>query len=821
MTATVHLSPETTASPAREETAPGVTRVTPANAVIAVATTAVGYYLGAWLALAFRYPSSVHSVLWPPNAVVLAALMLLPARLWWLALIAIFPAHLLILPAGWPWAAVLGLFVTNVSQAAIGAALVARLARGSASGASFMVAFVVGAVFLAPFLVSFADVGVFLLTGLVTDYWDAWRERFLSNAASIIIFVPPILAVARGWARGRFLPSKRLLETALLVACFAAIGALVIFATSIASSWRPLMLCALLPLLLWAAVRFEQLGASCALLGLVAVTMLGIAQWTDMPATPEEDILMLQAFFLLVSIPVLYLASMHSDLRQYVRAVDATTQRYRIASVAGSVGVWEWNPRTGEFLLDPQLKRLLGYEDREIANRVEAWMPHIHAEDRERVLGSANAYAAGETPTFEDEHRMRHKDGSTRWFLSRGAIVPSDTGEPARVFGTCIDVTERRRISDELRDLEILWSAVLSSLTDQIAIVDRSGAIVAVNDAWSRYARGEDMKGWFARASIGTNYLEVCRAAGRDAETVRVASGVSAVLDGSDDGFRLEYECSQPAGPSWFEFAAIPLKRSEGGAAISHRDITRRKQAEMEAERQRQEVTHLTRIGVLGHIWGALAHELNQPLTAILSNAEAGQRLVARQPVDLAELHACLSDIVEADQRAGEVIVRLRSLLKKGDGDFSALDPNAVVKDVLRLVHSDLVMRRVTTICRLTENLPALHGDRVQLQQLVLNLVVNACEAMSETPVSERILNITTDLGSNGMVRIGIGDSGHGVAEEVQYRLFEPFVTTKKQGLGLGLAICRSIATAHGGFLQVVDNRDRGCTFYVSLPSQR
>ena len=820
MTATVHFIPEAPASPARE-TGSGIAKVTPASAAIAVATTAVGYYLGAWLALAFRYPSSVHSVLWPPNAVVLAALMLLPVRLWWLALIAVFPAHLLILPAGWPWAAVLGLFATNVIQAALGAALVARLARDSTSDASFMVAFVVGAVFLSPFLVSFADVGVFFLTGLLTDYWNAWRERFLSNAASIIIFVPPILAVARGWHPGRSLPSKRLLEAALLVGCFVAIGALVIFATSMASSWRPLMLCALLPLLLWAAVRFEELGASCALLGLVAVTMLGIAQWTDMPSAPEEDILMLQAFFLLVSIPVLYLASMHGDLRRYVRAVDATTQRYRIASVAGSVGVWEWNPRTGEFLLDPQLKRLLGYEDREIANRVEAWMPHIHAEDRERVLRSVNAYAAGEAPTFEDEHRMRHKDGSTRWFLSRGAIVPSDTGEPARVFGTCIDVTERRRISDELRDLEILWSAVLSSLTDQIAIVDRSGTIVAVNDAWSRYARDDDMKEWFARTSIGTNYLEVCRGAGRGAETVRAASGISAALDGSDDGFRMEYECSQPAGPSWFEFSAIPLRRSEGGAVISHRDITRRKQAEMEAERQRQEVTHLTRIGVLGHIWGALSHELNQPLTAILANAEAGQRLMAREPVDLAELHACLDDIVEADQRAGEVIARLRSMLKKGDGDFSALDPNAVVKDVLRLVHSDLVMRRVTTTCRLTENLPALYGDRVQLQQLVLNLVVNACEAMSETPVSERILNITTDLGSNGMVRIGIGDSGHGVAEEVQYRLFEPFVTTKKQGLGLGLAICRSIATAHGGFLEAVNNRDRGCTFYVGLPIQR
>jgi signal transduction histidine kinase len=446
-------------------------------------------------------------------------------------------------------------------------------------------------------------------------------------------------------------------------------------------------------------------------------------------------------------------------------------------------------------------------------------MPHILAEDRERVWSLANAYATGEAPAFEDEHRIRHKDGSTRWFLSRGAVAPSDKGQPARIFGTCIDVTERRRIADELHNLEILWSAVLSSLTDQIAIIDRSGTIIAVNDAWSRFARGDGVKGRFARASVGTNYLETCRGTGNDAETVRAARGISEVLAGLDESFRMEYEVSHPADPGWFEFTAVPLRRPEGGAVISHRDITRRKQAEMEAEQQRQEVTHLTRVGMLGHLWGALAHELNQPLTAILSNAEAGQRLAAREPLDLAELQACLGDIVEADQRAGEVIARLRTLLKKGEADFSALDPNGVVKDVLRLVHSDLVMRRVTTKYLLTDNVPAVRGDRVQLQQLLLNLVVNACEAMSDTRLSERILTVSTGIASNGMVHIGIGDSGHGVAENVQPRLFEPFVTTKKQGLGLGLAICRSIATAHGGSLESVNNPDRGCTFQVTLPT--
>src|SRR5262249_39683447 len=204
----------------------------------------------------------------------------------------------------------------------------------------------------------------------------------------------------------------------------------------------------------------------------------------------------------------------------------------------------------------------------------------------ERVLNFANGYARGEAPAFEDEHRMRHKDGSTRWFLSRGAIVPSAAGEPPRILGTSIDVTERRRIADELCNLEILWTAMLASSSEQIAIMDRSGFIIAINDAWSRYAR-ESGDGRFRRASIGTNYLEAFRGDGNDAEAARAAQGIAAVLDGSEVGFHLEYDCSCSARLRWFELSTIPLRRPEGGAVVSYQDITRRKRVEIEPQQHR------------------------------------------------------------------------------------------------------------------------------------------------------------------------------------------------------------------------------------------
>src|SRR5262245_3619318 len=223
----------------------------PARIAVALAVIASTYYLGAWLGFALQYPSSMHSVLWPPNAIVLAILLLLPPRWWWLCLVAVFPAHVAIeLSVGLPWAAVFGLYVTNTSQALLGAALIRWLSRRYASASSQAAIFIACGVFLSPFLLSFADVAVAVLSGLINDYWDAWRLRFLSNAASTIIFAPPILSMARALAHLRDVSIKQVAEALLLAVCFLILGIAVLFAKSNLSSFLPVVLCAFLPLLL-------------------------------------------------------------------------------------------------------------------------------------------------------------------------------------------------------------------------------------------------------------------------------------------------------------------------------------------------------------------------------------------------------------------------------------------------------------------------------------------------------------------------------------------------------------------------------------------
>jgi PAS domain S-box-containing protein len=248
-------------------------------------------------------------------------------------------------------------------------------------------------------------------------------------------------------------------------------------------------------------------------------------------------------------------------------------------------------------------------------------------------------------------------------------------------------------------------------------------------------------------------------------------------------------------------------------------DISARKQAELELQEQRQLLTHLTRVATLGELSGALAHELNQPLTSILNNAQAGLRLLDRGLVDVAEFRDILRDIADEDRRAGEVIRRLRTLLRRGEMPRQPLDVNDVARDVLRLAHSELIARGTTVSTQLAPGLPKVLGDRVALQQVLLNLVVNACDAMRQCTPPERELTVATTQDDDGAVRVAIVDRGAGIAPEGMDRIFEPFFTTKEHGLGLGLVICRSIVAAHGGRLGAVNNAGRGATFWFMLPA--
>src|SRR5436309_9890502 len=268
------------------------------------------------------------------------------------------------------------------------------------------------------------------------------------------------------------------------------------------------------------------------------------------------------------------------------------------------------------------------------------------------------------------------------------------------------------------------------------------------------------------------------------------------------------------------EIGLSPIHTSNGPLVLaSIVDITERKLAELEAARQRHDLAHLARVSTVGELSSSLAHELTQPITAILSNAQAAQRFLAHDDVDLDEVRDILNDIVTQDQRAGEVIHRLRLLLRKGEpqAQYDDVDLNEVIRDVVKLMRSDLINRNVTVDTDLAQNLPAVTGDRVQLQQVLLNLMVNGCEAMADHYSSECRLLIASQL-QKGAVRVSVTDRGGGIPEKNMEQVFERFFTTKKEGMGLGLSVCRTIIDAHRGKIWATNNAGCGATFHFSLP---
>jgi C4-dicarboxylate-specific signal transduction histidine kinase len=247
-------------------------------------------------------------------------------------------------------------------------------------------------------------------------------------------------------------------------------------------------------------------------------------------------------------------------------------------------------------------------------------------------------------------------------------------------------------------------------------------------------------------------------------------------------------------------------------------DITARKQAELDAQRDRAELSHLSRVALMGEMSASIAHELNQPLAGILSNAAAGQRFIDRGDVDLREIREVLGDIVADGRRASDVIRGIRSMVKKEKMVRRSVDVNEVVVDALRMASSDALLHSCQLETALDPNLPAIDGDPVQLQQVLLNLAINAFDAMRDTPVSRRKVVIATQANRDGTVRTSVRDYGVGVPEEMQDRLFDPFFSTKAEGLGMGLAIVRSIVESHGGKITTENAEGGGARFEFVLP---
>jgi PAS domain S-box-containing protein len=251
------------------------------------------------------------------------------------------------------------------------------------------------------------------------------------------------------------------------------------------------------------------------------------------------------------------------------------------------------------------------------------------------------------------------------------------------------------------------------------------------------------------------------------------------------------------------------------GATI---DITTRKQAEAETLRQRAELAHVARVSTMGELAASVAHELNQPLGAILANAEAADLFLNQSPPALDELRAILVDIRQDDERASEVIRRMRALLRKHELERLPLQINSVVEDVLQVVSGDAALRKIAIGAELAPGLPKILGDRVHLQQVLLNLMLNGMDAMAGEPRERRRLSIRTRSSADGLVELAVVDSGHGIEPEKLPHLFEAFYTTKPNGMGMGLSISRTIIEAHHGRIWAENNAGGGAVFRVALP---
>jgi signal transduction histidine kinase len=415
------------------------------------------------------------------------------------------------------------------------------------------------------------------------------------------------------------------------------------------------------------------------------------------------------------------------------------------------------------------------------------------------------------------------------WSADRGlgpflASSPDDNVLILQVFLllTALPILCMAVVSSGRRRALRLFRSLLASLQDQVAVLDARGCVLEVNDAWQRFASSAPVHE-FGRAGIGEDFLVACsEAAGRgNASAWRALAGVRSVLDRERRRFEMEYDEERDGRHAWYTLTVDALARADGGAVVVRADVTASRQAQLEVEEQRRELSHLARVAMLGELSGALAHELRQPLASILSNAEAAKLLLRRQPLDSEEVAAILQDIVGENRRAGKVIERLRALLRRGETRLQEVDGGELLREVLQLARTELLSRRVIASVSVEPELPPVLVDRVQLQQVLLNLVLNGCDAMTATPPADRWLYLAARRAGPGEVHLSVRDRGTGIPPAMLERMFDPFVTSKAQGLGLGLSISRTIVSAHGGRLWAENNEDGGATVHCLLAAAR
>jgi PAS domain S-box-containing protein len=774
----------------------------------------VGYYLGARLGFALTFQPHPVSVLWPANSILVAALLLTPPRIWGFVLLAAFPAHWAAqLQSHVPPLMILCWFISNSCEALIGAGLTRYLVGGPIRFRSLRDAgiFCLCAVVIAPFLSSFLDAAFVVWNHLGQDtYWKLIRIRFSSNALAALIVVPLIVT----WARNGIQRLRRARLWSYLQACVLFVS---LFSVSYAVLYQfgsgadSALLFIPLPLLLWAAIRFGSLGASSAIsiVSFLAIWSGSHGHGPFSGGTAEQNALSIQIFLIALAIPLMFLAAVIEERTKGNAQLRESEERFRVVADAAPVLIWMAGvDKLCTFFNKPWLEFTGRSIEQELGN---GWAEGVHPDDLQKCLEIYTQAFDARQP-FVMQYRLRRNDGEYRWLSDQGVARHTAQGGFAGYIGSCVDVTELMRQEEALREFE--ERVVLAAQAAHLGVWEMDPG---TNEVWmsdsARTLFQFDPETRLDHAALQDRVHPEDRAL-RDSAVKRAIE--------TGGGYEIEYRILLPDGNlRWIgeRGRCVTGKNRKGirliGVSI---DITPRKLAEAEALRQRDELSHLSRVALMGEMSASIAHELNQPLAGIASNAGAGQRFIDRGNVDLQEIRELLADIRADARRANEVVRGIREMIKKEQSGRHHINLNDIVTNVLQMISSDALLHACELKTSLEAGLPIVEADPVQVQQILINLIVNAFDAMRDTPVSKRKIEITTQQSGDGTVRASVRDYGGGISGETRSRLFERFFTTKPEGLGMGLAIVRSIVEAHGGIIEAENAEGGGARFHFTLP---
>jgi PAS domain S-box-containing protein len=507
-----------------------------------------------------------------------------------------------------------------------------------------------------------------------------------------------------------------------------------------------------------------------------------------------------------------HLGQVFNDTALRLRDLYATLQksedRLRLVIDTIPAHVWSARPDGSVDFINQRFLESTGLSIKDLLGW--GWGSVVHPDDLARYVDEWHAALAAGQP-MESEVRVRRADGDYRSLLVRNVPLRDELGNIVKWYGTAIDIEDRKRAEGALRKSEEQWRDVFENNPTMYFIVDAAGTVIAVNPF------GADQLGYNADELVGQPVFDVIPDSDREAVRRNI------VLCFGQLGRAKTWEARKVRKDGTMlrvRETAKAVPRVDGPVLlIACEDITEQRRA-AEALRQAQvDLAHVNRVTTMGELTASLAHEINQPIAAAVTNANTCVRWLAANPPNLEEARAAAMRIVKDGRRAGEIISRIRLLFKKGASDRELVDVNEIVREMIVLLRSETIRYNVSVRAELDADLPHVMGDRVQLQQVTMNLMVNAIDAMKEVN-GMRELTVHSCLAENEQLLVSVSDTGVGLPTVQMDQIFNAFFTTKPHGTGMGLRISRSIVESHGGRLWAADNSPRGASFYFTLPTK-